>query len=510
MTYISTPSQTAGIYQANDRPEPPVITAVAKESETAPFVLGPDTCGFTAGSTRYECSNVDNYRGCCVAGAEDCSATIYTGCVNYEEMPDAAMCGPHTLCCPESKAYCATYAFTTDEQPGATLTHVQCAESPIFGEMYPYPPELSTAAEDPSAENTSSALVVQPADIKHSSSSDSISSGAIVGIVIGSVVFVALIFVGVSLLICQRRRRREDGRRNGSVAMKMTPPPTQDGRSDDNALTAHLRPLSTIPEQRSPLPSSTSLENQEGPAPNTLLPRSFGENWPLGPGVPMSPRKPLSSHPVTDFEKRLTQNEFPSQLQYNSYRESGVPSLRSPTPPSPGTRLSPPPQSRKSELAHGPKRVSTIGLALKSPRVSYIPPPTIDTAFGEEVERTLNSICEPGHEVHRKSGSASSEMPFFATGVNNKKLTNNGVYIHANLGISGISNDFGPRSKLEREEHSVGDQHFDSVPSTWRNTGRGELDLIVSPVGPDELDSSCPCTPMTVSPLESRKGSFGV
>ncbi|KAI1311423.1 hypothetical protein F5Y03DRAFT_410556 [Xylaria venustula] len=440
-------------------------------------------------------------------------------------MPDAAMCGPHTLCCPESKAYCATYAFTTYDQPGSTLTHVQCAESPAFGEMYPYPPELSTTAEDSITENISSALIVQPADIKHSSSSNSISSGAIVGIVVGGIVFVALIVMGVSLFICRRRRQREVAARNGSVAMKTTPPPTQDERSDDNALAGRLRPLSTIPEQRSPLPSSDSLENQEGAAPNTLRPRSFGENWPLGPGVPISPRKPLSSHPVTDFEKRFTQNEFQSQLQSSASRESGAPSLRSPTPPSPGTRLSPPPQPKKSELTHAPSRVSAIGLALQSPRVSYIPPPTIDTAFGEEVERTLNSICEPGHEVHRKSGSASSEMPLFATGepwktslippstpdsLNHRKLINNGVYIHANLGISGISNDFGPRAKLEVQDHAAGEQPFDSVSSTRRNTGRGELDYIVTSVGPDELGSSGHCTPMTVSPLESRKGSFGV
>ncbi|KAI3343230.1 hypothetical protein F4824DRAFT_510437 [Ustulina deusta] len=533
MPFIATPTQTTDIHQAhNSRSEPPVITAVAKEPETSPFVLGPDTCGFTIGSTitcdfGYECENVDNYRGCCVAGATDCSATIYTGCVNYEEMPDAAMCGPHTLCCPESKAYCATYEFTTEGQPGATFTHVQCAESPSFGELYPYPPELSTTTEGSSTENLSSTPTAQPVNSTHPSPSSSVSSGAIAGAVVGSVIFAALAILGIFLFISRRRRWREERIRNGGEATSTTPPSMQIVRFGDNA---SLRPLSTIHEQQASLPSSASSGDKQGPAPSTLRPRSFGENWPLGPGIPISPRNPLSSNPVTDLEKRPSQNELPPPPQSNRYRKNRVPSLRMTTPPLPGTHLSPPPPLlKKSELAQTSGRgssTSAIGLALQSPRLSYIPPPTIDTAFGEEFERMLNSVGEPGHDALDKSETTSSNLPFFAigapwptsldttaAGMNNQRLTNNGVYLHDNLVISGLDNGHKPASPLDGGDYATGDQRisFVSAPRMLGNMGRREVDYIVSPLSPDDVEEADGwITPMTVSPLESRRGSFGV
>ncbi|KAI1420368.1 hypothetical protein F5Y12DRAFT_719593 [Xylaria sp. FL1777] len=530
MSFIAIPTQTADTYHQtiNEKLEQPVITLVAKAPETSPFFLGPDTCGFTVGSAitcdvGYECANVDSYRGCCVAGAADCSATIYTDCVNNEEMPNAAMCGPQTLCCPESKAYCATYGFTTEEQPGATFTHVRCAESPGFGELYPYPPELSTTTESSSTESTSSTLISQPADSTNSSSSSSISSGAIAGAVVGSVVFAALAILGTFLFINRRRRQRGGRVRDGSEAMNTTPPSAENVHSDEKALDGPLRSLSTIHEQRSSLPSSASSGNNEGPESSALRLQSFGENWPLGPRGPISPRKPLSSHPVAALERRLSQNELAPRPQSTRYMKGGV---RTPTPPLPGTRLSPPPPLRKPELVQTPRRAASTGLALQSPRLSYIPPPTIDTAFGEEVERSLDGICEPGRNDVDKGETISGELPFLAigapwptslnttTGMNDRRLTSNGVYLHANTGISDLENDHESMSTLDEDDCASGDQRIRFLPalSIRSNvTERGDPNDIVSPVSlDDEGGAQGRISPMTVSPPESQRGSFGL
>ncbi|TGJ83979.1 hypothetical protein E0Z10_g4756 [Xylaria hypoxylon] len=483
---------TADTYQPNNtRLEPPIITAVARVPETSPFVLGPDTCGFTSGGT---------------TGAEDCSATIYTTCLNYEDMPNAAWCGPHTLCCPLSKAYCATYGFTTEEQPGATFTHVRCAESPGFGELYPYPPELRMTTEGSSAENISSVLTVQPAGNTSSSSPSSASPGAIAGAVAGSVIFAVLAILGISLFIKRRRRQQWEQRiHNGSGAMSAPCPPTEDVRFGGGAPVGRLRPLSTIQEQQTPLNSPAFSGDKQRSAPGTLRPHSYGQNWPLA--GPTSPRNPLSSHPVFDLEKRLSKNELLPQPQSNIYMKTDVPIVQAPTPPSFGTLLSPPPPLRKPEPARmlgGSILTNAIGLALQSPRLSYIPPPTIDEAFGEDVRRTLNGVGEPDDDALDKNETNSSTLPLLATdvpwpatidttvGMKNKKLSNNGFYINPNREISSSNNDSEPMSPLDV-------------------TGQGELDDMVSPMSPDDMGSAeGRLSPMTVSPLESQRGSFGL
>ncbi|GAW20708.1 hypothetical protein ANO14919_102170 [Xylariales sp. No.14919] len=502
MPFIATPTQTADTYETNnDTPEPPAITAAAREVVTPPFILGPDTCGFTSSSTitcdvGYDCENVGNYRGCCVAGGEDCSATIYTACLNYEDMPNAAMCGPQTLCCPLSKAYCATYGFTTEEQPGATFTHVQCAETPGFGELYPYPPELVTTIEASSTPNTSSTLAAQPARNTSSSSSHSISRGAIAGAVVGSIVFAALAILGICLFAKRKRRHQWEQRiHNGSGVTSAPYSSTEDVQfGGGGASAARLRPLSTIHEREIPSPNSTSSKHRQHSAPNTLRPQSVAQNWPLG--GPVSPRKPLSSHPVGDPERRPSRDEFPPRLQSSHSMEADAPILR--------TRLSPPPPLKKPDparMSSGGDSTSAVGLALQSPRLPYIPTPTIDTAFGEDVQRRLDGVGEPDNHTLNRNETSSSALPLLATavpwpappgtgvGTKNKRLTNRGLYINPNLEIPRPHNDSEPVSPLD-------------------GTGSGGRDDMVSPLSPDDADGRF--SPMTVSPLESPRDSVGL
>ncbi|KAI0416592.1 hypothetical protein F5X98DRAFT_387949 [Xylaria grammica] len=490
MPFIATPTQTADTYETNnDTPEPPAITAAAREVVTPPFILGPDTCGFTSSST-------SNYRGCCVAGGEDCSATIYTACLNYEDMPNAAMCGPQTLCCPLSKAYCATYGFTTEEQPGATFTHVQCAETPGFGELYPYPPELVTTIEASSTPNTSSTLATQPARNTSSSSSHSISRGAIAGAVVGSVIFAALAILGICLFAKRKRRHQWEQRiHNGSGVTSAPYSSTEDVQfGGGGASAARLRPLSTIHEREIPSPNSTSSKHRQHSAPNTLRPQSIAQNWPLG--GPVSPRKPLSSHPVGDPERRPSRDEFPPRLQSSRSMEADAPILR--------TRLSPPSPLKKPDparMSSGGGSTSAVGLALQSPRLPYIPTPTIDAAFGEDVQRTLDGVGEPDNHTLNRNETSSSALPLLATavpwpappgtgvGTKNKRLTNRGLYINPNLEIPRPHNDSEPVSPLD-------------------GTGSGGRDDMVSPLSPDDADGRF--SPMTVSPLESPRDSVGL
>lgn len=376
---------------------------------------------------------------------------------------------------PLTKAYCATYGYSTDEQPGATFTHIECAETPGFGEMYPYPPELSTVSQVSCTENVSSTLAVEPIggtppSINSSSSSSSAASlhkGAIIGATLGSVAFGAFLILGVFLFSRRRRRRREELRIQNTIKASISPPSTGTVLADDKASTLHTRPLSTIHEQKASSPSSVSAANKRTPTPTAPRPHSYGQNWPLGAEAPpISPRNPLSSHPVVFSHEKCPTRSQSARSHSSRYAKNVVPKLRMPTPPSTTTTLSPAPLKKpegRGSLA------GAIGLALQSPRTSYIPPPTIDTTFEEEVSRTLGSINgrEP-NLLHLPSSAASA--PPTTTSVNS--TTGAGA--------------------LEGKSHkSVHDPD----------------DGLVSPISPTDVDGSG--SPMAVSPLESRRGSFG-
>ncbi|KAI1810546.1 hypothetical protein GGS20DRAFT_589435 [Poronia punctata] len=527
MPFISTPTQTTDRYRPGDhitQKEPPAITAPAREDDQSSFLLGVNTCGFTTGTTitceyGYECTNVDDYRGCCAAGSNDCSATIHTSCLDYSLMPNAEMCGPHTLCCPLTKGYCMTYAFSTEDQPGATLTHVKCAVSPGFGELYPYPPELRTTSEDlpnTAADNTTSTLIIQPVH-SGSSSSGSVSTGAIAGAVVGGIVLIILAAVGGFLIASRKRRTRRrrqqqqqqqwpegkerDELRLGSAAL-----------GDNNMLAGRVRPLSTIPENLTPSPDSTSptdklkLQSSSTSGSSSVLrPHSSGPTWPLGPD---SPRNPLGSHPVTEMDKRFSLRETSTEPQNN------VPILGVPSPRPPGTRLAPPPPpplkrkkvpnpSTTTDPSKSPRPVSKggsptsiitgLGLQMQSPRLSYVPVSPIDGALNVPVPVPVPVSSTPS------SSSLGSVIPYH--------------HPDPDSPVSPVS----PLDDDDDDEEDVTPRQRISLVSAASGGGEGQekqLENLVSPISPGERGSSSlgghvsPLSDVTVSPPDSRRGSL--
>ncbi|KAI1498839.1 hypothetical protein F5X99DRAFT_420320 [Biscogniauxia marginata] len=545
MPFLSSPTKTVQSYGAGSGKEPAITSAT--ELGTTQFVLGIDTrfllrveavfisnqhlvtCDFG-----YECTNIGTYRGCCVPGASDCTSTIYTSCIDYGQVPNSAQCGPHSLCCPSTAGSCFSYGFITDDEPGATFTHVQCQESRGFGEMYPYPPELSTStdASAVSSLDSSSTLSVEPSnDDGHSS--NSAPAGAIAGAVIGAIAFICLFIVAVYLFM--RRRRQRQQRRQIGAAMISTEPtnlkdePPGAAAAETTALgVGSLRPLSTIHEQRSPAISPSREKRKSAPTGR----QSFKPDWPLGLNG-----NPLASHPV-DLEKRLSLDTLgadrpaalapPPQQARQEPQQPHVPILKVPTPPPPpGTRLAPPPpppppKSPRHSSSVNPRTPTSVGASLQSPRVSYVPVSPIEAAFGDEMDRRRTWLEDNAESRFTGTAAAAS---------NTRKSHGSGITPPV-LSLQGLNNisstDFARDNRTDRDPDPVspvsplddddddndGDDDdtkrlsFVSVPSA-PGEGDREADDLVSPISPNDrsnLDGRV--SPATVSPLESRQGSI--
>ncbi|KAI1780141.1 hypothetical protein F4818DRAFT_167262 [Hypoxylon cercidicola] len=412
MPHISIPIQTI---TNNVRPgvQSPSVTTVSLPGTTG-FALGVDTCGFTSSSTitcdyGYECNNVGSYRGCCLPDDDGCASTIYTDCVDYTDIGYSMDCGIHTLCCPETNPYCFTYAFMTDGEPGATLTHVQCNPSNGFGEMFPFPPELMTTTSAPPSETSSS---------DDDSYSHSTPTGAIVGAVVGSVVFVILVIIAAALLFRRRSRRRaalsEQAAQSGPAKAPQSSADVSPSSEKEHAQAAAaaaathkkrnrrslLRPLSLIREQPSPVSPTHEKHKTVAAAGPTAARRTFGPDWPLGP----SASNPLGAHPIdADLKKRLSDSRIGTRVQPDRVPpQQRVPvlQLRTPPPP-PGTKPAPLPLARRSSRGSG----SGSGATLQSPRLSYVPVSPIEVvAFGDGADRRVSRALE---QISR-SGSARS------------------------------------------------------------------------------------------------------
>ncbi|KAI0143604.1 hypothetical protein GGR57DRAFT_518257 [Xylariaceae sp. FL1272] len=516
MPFLSTPTQTSyarGGDEMNDASS--AVTLAADEANTTPFaldtnfLLGIDTCGFTTSSTitcdlGYECTNVDSHRGCCVAGGLDCASTIHTECLDYTLMPNAAMCGPHTLCCPATKAHCFTYAFTTEDNRGATFTHVQCAESAGFGELYPYPPESITATGNTDAEASSSTLLsIQPVNTNKSTSSHSVSTAAVAGGAIGAILIAALVIAGIVLLI-KRRRQCQKHQFDTEGPDKATGAANEDTNLRDGFGVGRQRqrPLSIIPEQASPQTLSPGAEQHATGSPRR--PTSFGPNWPLNTRSPNA-INPLTSHP-TDVEKRLSGHDVHSKAASHEESVPKIPVIKIPTP------------LPKREVS-----VSAGGSALQSPRLSYIPVSPIDRAFGLDVEKRLSSVGRQG--AHDITNNLASPRPFVTVNTSvpgaliangeakERKASIEARNFSSSRRSSRLENEAEPVSPVspldDDDETSVQRISLVSAASGPNNHINDKLNEFVSPISPNDGGAADgEVSPLSVSPQESRRGSL--
>ncbi|KAI2473540.1 hypothetical protein F4781DRAFT_440900 [Annulohypoxylon bovei var. microspora] len=505
MPLISIPTETVHTHVARPDQEPPSTTE-ATYFGTKGFPVGIDTCGFTTGSTvtcdfGYDCTNVGNYRGCCVAGAADCLATIYTECIDYEEAPNSDGCGQHTLCCPTSKPSCFIYVYSTESNPGSTLTYVECNESRGFGELFPFPPSLMTATSEPSSSSDSSSSD-SSTDEPEQPSSHSKSAGAIIGGVIGGVVFILLIILAAVLLLRYRRRRRQAA--TGVTTIPLGPAKTPHSSTDTSpsaekaqpqpqtrAAVAAPAPTATRSAHRK-LPRSLSMIREHAPpiiptasaglsrnkstsaTTSTTAPSrgSFGPNWPLGPAS-----NPLAAHPV---DARLRKRLSGFGMADLSAAPRVPPLSLSRTPPPPGSRHAPPKSPR--------------GAGLRSPRLEYVPVSPIEgVAFGAaRAGRGLD-----GRLAGDGGGGAGTRATgtTVATGKGMAADRDRGMGVEAEP-VSPIGSDDG-----EFEEDT---QRFSYVSAP---SAHFEGDELVSPVSPHGGGDGDEESPRAVSPLESRRGS---
>ncbi|KAI1866533.1 hypothetical protein JX265_007834 [Neoarthrinium moseri] len=344
----------------------------------------------------------------------------------------------------------------------------------LFGQLYPYPPELAptTSAMPHTHDANATSTLSNNTDGK---ARRPVPVGAIVGAIIGVVLLVILVIIATVLIA---RRKRRQARVNN---MKTT---TGAGGGDDGILPSmpeaeqrrRLR-LSTIPEQASPISPAVS---SAGMSRFKSTRRSYGPEWPMGS------TDPLESHPVpTDPEKRAS----PEPIRTGPT----VPTLQLPAVPATRVTPAPPPTSPSTILASeeiSPSTPHAAPVMLQSPRLSYHPVSPIDAAFSDEVEKRvsrLDGAAPPAPEAHSQPPSRARSLLPEAEEV----------------------------SPIDEDEHAVDNRlSLISVPSMHDRSPA--LDEIVSPVSLEEDDSdlapqapeeSGTVSPVTVSPIESRRSS---
>ncbi|KAI0012174.1 hypothetical protein F4779DRAFT_105301 [Xylariaceae sp. FL0662B] len=547
MPFLSTPTETVYTDKVGSGKQPSITLTDAPG--TTDFVLGDNTCGFTSASTitcesGYQCTNVGDYRGCCLPEADDCVSTIHTDCVDYTDVPNPAYCGPHTLCCSSAVPYCFSYGFIISEEPGATFTHVQCQQTQGYGEMYPLPPELmptTSADEEPTSPSSTSPLTVQPTD---EPSSHKTPVGAIVGAVIGAVILIVLAIIAAVLIIRRRRQRAvmTAARNERMRDMDDAPPLKAAALAAPAKEVSRLRPLSTIHEQTSPHGSPLREKRKSAR-------HSFAPQWPLGTG------NPLTAHPIgvekglgrsatitlgsksssssssisSNRSINLNTNAISARsgrkpVDRNSISNPLVPVLNVPTPAPPRTGLAPPPpkSSSSSSSPHTPTSATAL---VQSPRLSYVPVSPIDIAFGSEADGrrgsrlwvdTSSAVSTRSHDhIPGIAGSGASTTSFSTAATATAAAAGAGAGVMASADGSTSPEVAEPVSPIDDDEQEEDAQRFSliSAPSAPGERDH-EHDQLVSPVSPtiddddgvsseDDSDS-----PATVSPLDSRRGSL--
>ncbi|KAI1805907.1 hypothetical protein F4811DRAFT_513044 [Daldinia bambusicola] len=554
MPLISAQTNTLNTYGVRPGGQPASLTAVNVPG-TTDFVLGIDTCGFTTASTvtckfGYECTNVGGYRGCCLPGASDCASTIYTDCIDHGDISNAAECESQTLCCPSSRPSCYTYWFDDDSGPRDTFRLVDCQTSRGFGILYPFPPELTTTSDTSTTSARSSEPTSPEQATAESENNSSTPTGTIVGAVVGSVAFVAILVI-IAIIIFRRRRSKKDAVAGPPVPMKsagssIDTVPTLEKQQRQTAVgttetstpaaiaakpsrRSFLRPLSMIREHPlaisypTPAPASGIRRHKSAAAHHS--PRS--SNWPLGP-----PGNPLGSHPVdVNLRKRLSDSRLGTRGLAESppgeraiFAERGHDTIRVPVlqfpplpplpPPPPGTRPVPPLKPTRDydgdgdgggndgddyKGTGGATTPTTAAAALKSPRLQHVPVSPI-------MSRVLDGVG-PHRALSKGSTSAPTPVPASASASGTRRTISSGPSPEP---VSPLGSDGQGEGDEEEEgglEYLPRVSYMSSSASTTFTAPRDEL---VSPIGADEVvsDTEELESPVTVSPLESRRGSM--
>ncbi|KAK8088135.1 hypothetical protein PG997_003096 [Apiospora hydei] len=526
---------------------PPQRMLLALASASESFVLGVDTCVFTSESTLTcsagYCTNIGDHRGCCTGSPADCSASIWTTCRGYTDGGAGGYCGAHTLCCAAALPACMTYYFTTDREPGVTFTNVGCGTSAMYGQMYPFPPELIPTTSDEEYHSATD-LTVNPIDTSGSDANNKTQSTSPTGAIVAILAFV---------LLARRRRRQQITKELISaptVYSPTAPPPEKSGGggAGRSSLRTRLR-LSTIPEQNSPLPTSPMLSRYKSAR------RSYGPDWPLGSADPLEshpivlPTAPVSASAATssasvDLEKRLSDP-----------RRGSAPQLQIPV--FPATRLSPAPppkspiggggasssQQQQQYIPPAPAPSSPGGM-LQSPRLSFAPPASpIDAAFNIEVAKRVSIIdgaaasavsVGPTNSSSSTTNNRNSHIPPRPSNTirtSTKPAPRNSVYQQQQQQQQ--APDDGSVSPIEQSPVEGGSDGGGSIGNPKRlslvsapsvRDSRFVVgaagDELVSPVSPDDdeegrgggergggMDSGR-VSPVTVSPMESRRSSL--
>lgn len=412
-----------------------------------------------------------------------------------------------------------THYYTTEDIPGHTYTNVACGTSDLFGQLFPYPPELMPTT---SAQPIHSTTLSSDNDSTESESRP-VPTGAIVGAIVAAIILVIFL---ITATVCFARRKRSQAHLNTSAAKaaahggsnrKRGVKPvdalpavvTSTGGGNNEAAEVERKRrlrLSTIPEVLSPTsPTGGGSGNMSRKFKSKSARRSYGPDWPLGSADPLEshpmplppPPPPPSAQNTPDPEKSAAAGEQPQTPQ--TPRRS-IPTLNlfaaSPTAKShKRTGSASTTADGGDNLKVSPITPDSARVMLQSPRLSYHPVSPMDAAFNDEVERRVSRLEGAGPADENRSGEVSP--------------------------IDDDDDDVDARHPLDNRLSLI------SVPTVSEDGAR--LDDIVSPVSPqeeeheeekkaeeeedvqkkeDEVEEAGDVSPMSVSPIESRRSSL--
>lgn len=225
-----------------------------------------------------------------------------------------------------------------------------------------------------------------------------------------------------------------------------------------------------------------------------------------------------------DLEKRLSDPRASTGNNSNNTPQIQV-------PPPPGSKLAPlplPPPSKSSPSQPQLHTPTSISAGLQSPRLSYIPVSPIDAAFRDDIDKRFNGGGGGGGGDAAAAAAAAASGLGIGIGVArslSSRSVKNGNGSNNDRTISSFDHQLreeDPVSPIDDDDDD--DEHDDDADEENADSKRvsfvsapsvagdhdGDPDL-VSPLSPNTNRRSgteeVPVSPVTVSPVESRRGS---